>query len=135
MKLDWNPSDKKLRDYSLICLPGFGVFSVIALIRFHSEMFAVILGVAAILIPILGYLSPKLVKPIYLGMSLLAFPVGFVISNLILLLMYLLVFTPVSLIFKLMGRDALNLKKTNSDTYWKVYPNGEKKPSSYFHQF
>jgi hypothetical protein len=134
IKLDWHPSDKKLREYSLICLAGFGIFGLIATFKFHNETLAIILGVAAIGLPICGLLSPKWVKPVYLGMSLLAFPIGFVISNLILLIMFLFVFTPISLLFKLIGRDALKLKKTDVRSYWKVYPAREKEPSSYFHQ-
>jgi len=135
MNLDWHPNDKKLREFSLICLLGFGLFSCVAFFKFHHQVLAIVLGAAAILTPIFGLLSPKFVKPVYLGMSLLAFPIGFVIGNVILLAMFLLIFTPLSLVFKLIGRDALNLKKTVSPSYWKVYPARKKKPSSYFHQF
>ena len=40
-----------------------------------------------------------------------AFPIGWTISRLMLAALFYLVFTPMALVFRLMGRDALHLRR------------------------
>jgi hypothetical protein len=67
----------------------------------------------------LGLLWPQTVRWVYVAWMVLAFPIGWTISTVILALMFFLVFTPVALVFRLKGRDALGLKpKPDAATYW-----------------
>ena len=62
----------------------------------------------------------------------LAFVMGTCVSTLILLLIFFLIITPVGLVMKMMGRDALRLKKSRfpGDTYWVPYD--EPRDKSYY---
>ena len=67
----------------------------------------------------LGLLQPKLVKPVFVGLMLVALPIGMVLATTVLGLLYYLLFTPVGLFFKLMGRDKLNRRlDPGATTYW-----------------
>ena len=61
-----------------------------------------------------------------------AFPIGWTVSKIVLGAVFLLVFTPVALVFRLTGRDALQLRRGSGRSYW----TGKPAPSveSYFRQ-
>jgi hypothetical protein len=75
--------------------------------------------VLALLIGPLGLVRPRLVKPVYVGWSVLAFPVGWCISTVMLAVLFYGVFTPVGLLFRLVGRDVLARRRPAVTTYWK----------------
>ena len=55
----------------------------------------------------LGLIWPRLLRPIYVAWMVLAFPIGWTISQLILAVMFYGLFTPIGLVFRLIGRDPL----------------------------
>jgi polyferredoxin len=65
-----------------------------------------------------GSFVPRAVLPVYLALMVLAFPIGWVISELLLRLIYYGIFTPLGLWFRVIGRDALRLRKPETDSYW-----------------
>lgn len=136
IKIDWNPPEKMLRQFGWISLVGFGLLASIAWYRFNSQPVATTFAAVAVLAPIIGMICPKLLKPLYVGLSLVTFPIGLVVSNLVLLLIFLLVFTPVALIFRLFGRDELRLRlDRTATTYWRKYDPDRRKPASYYRPF
>jgi len=76
------------------------------------------LGGAAIVIGAIGAVWPAVVRPIYTGWMIAAFPIGWTISKVTLGALFYLVFTPVSLVFRLMGRDTLALRRRSDASYW-----------------
>jgi Saxitoxin biosynthesis operon protein SxtJ len=75
-------------------------------------------GIGGFLV-IFGVLVPTLLRPIFIGWMALAFLLGSIMSPLILAVFFFLVLTPVALLFKLIGRDALNRRfDKNAGTYW-----------------
>jgi hypothetical protein len=65
----------------------------------------------------------------------MAFPIGWTISQFILALMFYRLFTPIGLVFRLLGRDALHrVRQPGLDSYWspKATPAD---PRRYFKQF
>ena len=66
---------------------------------------------------------------------LAAAPIGMVVGEIAMLLIFLGVFLPISLIFRLIKRDALRLKvDKNATTYWQ--PKSEpKQVSSYYRRY
>lgn len=136
IRIDWQPGEAKLRQFGWISLVGFGLLASMAWFRFGSQPVASALCGLAVLAPVIGMLRPGLLKFLYLGLSLLALPIGFVVSNLLLLSIFLLVFTPVALIFRLIGRDELRLRLTRAaPTYWNTYDPEKRNPSSYYRPF
>ena len=87
------------------------------------------------LVAALSFVWPEAIKPIFVGLMLAAAPIGMVVGELAMLLIFLGVFLPISLIFRLLGRDALRLKvDKNATTYWQP-KNEPKQASSYYRRY
>ena len=134
--INWHPSEKMLRQFGWISLAGFGIFASIAWFKFGSQPVTIAFAALAVLAPAVGMIQPRLLKFLYIGLSLITFPIGFVVSNLVLLLIFLLVFTPLALIFRLIGRDELRLRlDRTAPTYWRKYDPDRRNPASYYRPF
>src|ERR1017187_1336136 len=68
------------------------------------------LGVVAIVIGLLGLIRPAAVRGLFVGATVLAFPIGWVVSQIMLAVMYYGIITPLALWFRLRGRDLLSRK-------------------------
>ena len=111
IKVDWNPSAKKVREFGLILLS----LSVIAGLWRHWS----VLGPAGAALGVLATALPSsLGLWIYKAWMGVAFVIGSILSPIILGLIYFGLFTPLALIMRLIGRDALRLKRPLTDTYW-----------------
>ncbi len=77
-----------------------------------------LVGLGALLV-VLAMVAPKLLRPFYWGWMGFAVVMGFFMSRVILTIFFFLVITPVGLVFKLIGRDALHRKlNRQAATYW-----------------
>lgn len=136
MELDLNPPEKKLRQFGLIALIMLIVIGVLLGWRFglHQGIVAGICGVGVVLF-ILSRVSPTLIQPVYAGLMIVSFPIGWLISHLVMVLFYFGIITPVALLFRLFGRDVLQRRRDRqAESYWVDYP----RPDSikrYFKQF
>jgi hypothetical protein len=136
IKINWHPPEKMLPQFGWISLGGFGLLACLAWFKFGSQPAAIILCVLALLAPVIGVIQPRLLKPLYIGLSLITFPIGIVVSNLVLLMIFLLVFTPLALIFRLIGRDELRLRLDHATpSYWRKYDPDRRNPASYYRPF
>ena len=134
--INWNPSDKHLRDFARIGLIAFVLIAAILYwVKDVNAHVCLSLAAAGLVIFILSLLSLKIVRVIYITFTALTFPIGLAVSFIMMAIVYYLLITPIALFFKLIGRDALSLKRdTNADTYWLQYdrPADNKR---YFNQF
>ncbi len=74
-------------------------------------------------------------RPVFLATTILLFPIGFVLSWVLLGVFFYGILTPVGLFFKLTGRDALERRlEPSAKTYWKKC-RPVKDSSRYFKQF
>jgi hypothetical protein len=69
-----------------------------------------------------GLVFPRLVRPIFVGWMIAAFPIGWTVGRISLALLFFIVFTPVSLLFRLRGRDALALRRPARESHWVPLP-------------
>lgn len=81
-----------------------------------------------------GLIQPKVLKPIFVVWMILAFPIGWLVSHTMLLLMFVCVFTPLGLLLRMGGHDPLRLKKPKGDTFWSPKTQ-QQDPSRYLKQF
>ena len=109
-----------------ISLKKFGLtmgvaFSVITALVFYKHRISPLpFGSLAAIFFFLGLFLPAVLKPIYIVWMKLAFVLGWVNTRLILILLFYLVFFPVSVLLRLFGKDPLELRiEKNKTTYWK----------------
>ncbi len=144
VELDLNPSENTLRQFGGIAFVGFGAFAALA--YFEKLVFSFDLGEARVPVALtfaaLGVLAalfalvyPKANRVLYVGLSLIAFPIGFVLSYVIMGSLYFLIIGPIALLFRLFGRDSMNRRyDPNAQSYWSdAEPRKDSK--SYFHQY
>ena len=130
-----NPSIRELRQFAALWLLFFTVMTLILWHRTGAITTALIIWGAALTVSVLGFLFPKLMRWVYLGMSYLAFPMGWVVSHVLLALIFYLLVTPVALVLKMLGHDPLERSTDPSrNSYW-VRCQQADTPNRYFRQF
>jgi len=113
-----DPTPKALRQFAAAWLVFFLAFGVHQfLVRGHQTV-GIVMAVAAVVIGPLGLVWPPAVRWIFVGWMVLAFPIGWVLSQVMLLLMFYGLLTPVAALFRLRGRDILHCKRSDRETYW-----------------
>lgn len=102
--------------------------------NFSPSVTYVICGLAATLI-LIYYGIPPFRRPIYLGWMYSVLPIGFVISHVLLALVYFLMFTPVGLLMKLVGYDPMHRKFDREVTSYWIRRGDSYDSQRYFRQF
>ncbi len=135
IEVNKNPGKGELNWFGLIFLAFLALVG--AGLWFKAEAFAaagtiwIVAGVATALY----YAVPPIRRPMYLAWMYAAFPIGWVLSHLVLGIVFYLVFLPIGLIFRLVGKDPMNrsLSRDRSSDWVEHDPHG--KPERYFRQF
>lgn len=137
IKLDLDPAPHVVRQFAWIALFGVPLLAWMVLnlsVGFawdHPAFLAcVAVGVVQLVLLLLGL--PFAARALFVLLSVVAVPIGIVVSNLLLALIYYLVITPIGLVFRLIGRDVLG-KRPDPElaSYWHVR-GGPRPKSSYF---
>jgi hypothetical protein len=130
LKTGW----RELRRFGLIVGAVFAALGVLFWLR-HKPVFPYLLIPGAVLMGS-GLLFPRMLKEIYFGWMSLAFGLGFVMSNVILTLLFLFVITPIGLAARCLGKDFLGLKlNRQATTYWIRRERLSKSKADYEQQF
>jgi hypothetical protein len=96
---------------------------------------AAVLAVLALTIGPLGLIRPEWLRPIYVGWMVLVFPIGWTVSQVLLAVIFFGLFTPIGLVFGLLGRDPLHrARRSELNSYWTPKP-APADLKSYFKQF
>tara|TARA_B100000427_G_scaffold258428_1_gene222378 strand:- start:1753 stop:2163 length:411 start_codon:yes stop_codon:yes gene_type:complete len=126
-------SKKDLRNFGIIigCLSliisGFLYYQSIG---FYIEIF----NFGAIFI-IFGVILPIILKPIYLLWMIFALIIGWVMTRLILSVLFFFVITTIGIFARLFGKDFLNLKSDNRDSFWNLRNRDHELNQDYEKQF
>jgi hypothetical protein len=133
--MPWSPSSRMLRQFAglwIVFFAGLGAYQTC--LREHTALGLALLGLAITVGP-LGLLYPAAIRPIFVGWMVLAFPIGWVVSHVVLACLYFGLFTPVALYFRLIGRDVLcRGHRPGQASYWAARP-AVTDMRSYFRQF
>jgi len=132
--IQWNPSEKQLRQFAGIWFPAFCGLVGYSIGHKTGHWREMEIGwVLAGLLSVGGLVLPALIRPIFVGLILLTFPIGWVVSHLLLGLIFYGVVTPIGLILRISGHDPLQLKKPGGNSVWKT-PVGKTDATRYLRQ-
>lgn len=132
--LPLKPSDRTLREFAgLWCLFFSGLGAWHGLVQNNSPL-GRLLAVAGFTVGLCGLVYPRAVRPIFVTWLVLAFPIGWVVSKLLLVVLFFGLVTPVALLFRLQGRDALQLRREQKQSYWTAKERSGS-PARYFRQY
>jgi hypothetical protein len=126
-------SRRTLRQFAGLCVAfgaGVGAWPFVA---GNEPSIAVYFGVAVAALGVVGLAVPERIRPVYSGLLVLTIPIGRVVSFALLAVLFYGVFTPLGLLFRLFGRDALDRRRRERETYWAAKPMSDD-PRSYLRQ-
>ena len=138
--VDFNPDEKKLKEFGFFSLGGFLVIGLILGLKFRwiqegEWLIPGILWGVAVISALLALTAPKLLKPSYLLLTAISAVIGPIVATIIMGLIFLLIFFPLGLIFRLRKRDELHLKLSSGiKSYWEARPKAQP-PERYFRQY
>lgn len=136
ISINWYPSDRELRQFAGIWFPVFWIV-VAGLVVLRGDAWSVAgsMLAGAVAIGIVGSIWPRVMRPIFLAWMCAAFPIGWVVSHLLLGAVFYLVIAPLGLVMRLAGRDKLKLQfDPEAKSYWTRRP-PTPPASRYFRQF
>jgi hypothetical protein len=134
LELKYDATPRELRLFTLLWLPAaFAVFGLVTWYWSGSLRVPVVLWSAGAVLGVLGTLAPTFGRVVFILWMTLTYPIGWVMSHLILGVIYFLVLTPIGLLLRVSGRDALKLGFDRSaTTYWTERPSSDDDLESYF---
>lgn len=128
------PTAKLLRQFAGLWLVVFGGLALWRVWHGETGGWTQTIGAAALIVGVSGLIVPSVVRPIYSGWMVLAFPIGWTLSRIALGLVFLIAFVPLAVFFRLTGRDVLRLKKGQPASYWMPKP-AARSGQDYLRQF
>ena len=144
IQIDLRPDRRTLRQFGWIALVGFGLLATLAWNEWLMFAFGlgawkqtVVVGLVGLagLAAFFSLVYPPANLPIYLGLTILVYPIGFVLSYVIMGTIFYLLLAPVGIFFRLTGRDPLMRRfESQTPSYW-VDAREARSSDSYFHQF
>ncbi|QDV66589.1 hypothetical protein Poly24_02760 [Rosistilla carotiformis] len=111
------PDDKTLRQFGFL----LGLILVIAAgFRWHagSTNLAGTMIAAAVASAAIGAVVPGMLKPLFVGWMIAVFPIRWLVSHMILAIIYYGIITPLGLILRIAGHDPLGRRKSRRPSHW-----------------
>jgi hypothetical protein len=129
VEIDFNPSRNTLRKFGVIAFVGFGMLALMA----WTESFLFTFGLGAareyltgifaalgIYCIIMGLIYPPANRAVFVGLSILTFPIGIIISYIIMGVLFFGVFGVIGVLMRLTGYDPMSRKlEEGTGSYWR----------------
>ena len=135
-QIDRNPSERELRQFAVFWFPLFWALAGWLVLRHGGSLpvAAALWGLGALALAI-GAFTPRRMRPAHAAMARVFFPVGWIVSHVILAVIYYGAVTPIGLILRLLGRRPLeHAFDPRAASYWRAR-GPERPPEDYFKQF
>ena len=134
--INLNPDKKKLREFGIAALiAAAGISLLLYFLKGLALKWVLPIFIAGLVIFTLSLISVKLTRLIYISLTVITMPVGFVVSFLVLTIFYFLLLVPLGLIFRAGRRDVLCRRfDKDAESYWQKRRRSEN-TEHYFHQF
>lgn len=122
LELNVAPSTKDLRWFAGVWWPILCAIAGTALTRkLYMPGVAVGLWIAGGIQAVAGLISPPTIRPVYGAVMRLTYPIGFVVSYVLLFAVYFFIFTPVGALVRVF-RDPMNRKLDRAAaSYWTAH--------------
>jgi hypothetical protein len=135
MVINTDPDRRQLAVFGLVLPVAFFLFGLVIARLVDSTAARNIVWGAGAAVSIAYLAAPQLRRPIFVGASRVTYPIGWLISHLVLLLVFWLVVTPIALLLKVLGKDPMRRGFDDSvDSYWEPRPESTD-IQRYFRQF
>ena len=131
LEFNWDPPARQLRQFGVI---SFFALPFVGWVWGATNNTLAVMALVGLLIAAVGLISPQLIRPLFVTLMCVAAPIGLLVSELAMIMIFFGLLFPIGLVFRLLKRDALNLKiDRDSNSHWNV----KKQPpnvASYYRQ-
>jgi Saxitoxin biosynthesis operon protein SxtJ len=145
LPIDWRPNARQLRTFgtiSVVFAVGLGWWihhrQRIFGLQLSEEMagaLAVSLWALAVLSAVFAWLAPRALRPLYIALTAITLPIGFVVSHVLISVLYYLVVTPIGALLRISGRDPMCRRfDRQASTYWCTRTTSQD-PARYLRQY
>jgi len=119
-ELNRNPSNRELRWFAGLWFPLFcGLIGLSVWRKLHDPVASISIWSIAAVMAIAGLCAPRLIQPVYTGLTRLTYPLGWVLSHVLLLAMYFLVITPLGSLVRRFHDPMERGFDRSAKSYWK----------------
>jgi len=127
-------SRKNLKKFGITMAIAFAVITLIIFFKHRHSIIPTLIVSALFCLFAFGF--PMVLKPAYSLWMRLAFVLSWVNTRLILIVVFYLIFTPISLCLKLFGKDLLDIRtQKGRDSYWRKREELQRDKATYEKQF
>ena len=135
MRIDTNPTRRQLRQFAFLWLAFCAWVGWSLRRRGVDAPWPQAVWAAGAVITAAGLVSVAFMRRVYVGMMYATFPIGWVVTRVLLTAIYFGVFTPIGLALRLAGRDPMSRRlDPAATTYW-IRRKRTPQPREYFSQF
>ena len=136
VSINWKPSSRELRWFAGLLIVFFAIVAGIWKFNSGQTQGPAILVAVTSAIGLLGLAAPQAIRWVYVGWMAAVFPIGWVVSHLLLAAIFFGVIMPIGLILRVLGRDPMRKSFDRSAaTYWIARPDEPTDSQRYFRQF
>ncbi len=121
VEINWKPDRRELRTFGIAMIVGFGLLAALAYFWWHRPTVALVFASVGGVAGLLGLSGTRAAMVVYLPWMAIAFVMGNVVSRVLVTAFFFLVITPMGLVMRLVGRDALQ-RKNRRPSYWDDLP-------------
>lgn len=125
VQLNWKPNSRELRQFGAIFLIGFLLIGLTKIfwpwpwLFSRNETAGAVFILVGLVVGVIGLTGTRAALPFYWTWLGIAYVMGNVIGRAIIVAIYLAIIMPLGLLSSLTERDKLQLKKPDTDSYWK----------------
>jgi len=136
VEINWRPKRKQLQNFGKIALIATAVISLLLyVLKGVAIQWALIIFAVGLIIFLSSIISLRLTRAIYVVLTAVTFPIGLVVSFMLMAAFYFLLLAPLGILFRLTGRDVLGRKfDSTAESYWQQR-NPPESAERYYHQF
>ena len=143
IKINLSPEPRVLRQFAWVGLFGLPLLTAFVVKTARGQAWSdvelwsdaavlAVLALAAVALIALELGSGALARALFVTLSAVAIPIGFVVSHVLIALVYYFVVTPIAMVFRLTGRDVLGKRLDPGMTSYWHERRGARSASSYF---
>lgn len=132
IKFDWNPSARTLRQFALAATILLAALALSAHARGRSELSVGLLAALATATAAAGVVRPRALRLPFVLLTLAAFPIGAVLSQVALVVLFFGVITPLGLVARAIRPDWMRPDR-RAEGYWQARRR-PRDPASYLRQ-
>jgi len=135
IRIERHPSRSQLMVFGVLWLVFFGFWGTASWWNTGINWKAVLFWSLAFTVPAAGFLWSEFLRIVYVLAVHVTYPIGIIISSVVLMVIYYVVLTPIGVVLRLTGHDPMkrNFDRT-AKTYW-TSRQQEVETERYFKQF